>query len=365
MHSDDLSPGDVIISRMDELVATALRKQYDNESDTWDPFGEPGYRKSLRDSRYHFSYLAESMKVNSPELFKDYVGWVKILFAGLDFPRTVPVTTLKCMMVSIREHLDERTVKEASRYFEAALEYLPNVSCTTASHIRSDTYLGKLATDYLTYLLNHDSSGAEEMILQALEDGTDLRDIYLKVLQPCQYELGRLWQISRITVEQEHYCTEVTGRIMSRICRGAINADPEKIGRRFVAAAIGGELHGTGIRMVTDFMEMAGWETLYLGANTPADGIVRACCNFDADLLGLSTTISFHIGDVKDLIRRVREAEPRNWLGIMVGGYPFNLDEKLWREVGADGFGRDADEAVRVAGKLTGIPGQSPPDRVS
>ncbi len=91
MHNDDPGPGDVIISRMDELVTTALRKQYAIESDAWDPFGEPGYAKSVRDSRYHFSYLAESMKVNSPELFKDYVGWVKVLFAGLGFPPAVPV----------------------------------------------------------------------------------------------------------------------------------------------------------------------------------------------------------------------------------------------------------------------------------
>ena len=41
-----------------------------------------------------------------------------------------------------------------------------------------------------------------------------------------------------------------------------------------VATCIGGELHEIGIRMVADFFEMEGWDTYYLGANTPADAVV-------------------------------------------------------------------------------------------
>jgi methanogenic corrinoid protein MtbC1 len=354
MSDGSLNAGDLIMERMDELVSTALRKQYSLESDIWNPMGSPGYRKSLRDSRYHFSYLAEALRVDSPDLFKDYVAWVRVLFAGLGFPHEVPANTLKCMLDSIREHLDPDTVSKASHYFETALEYLSNTSDTTESMIPTGTRTGRIASEYLALLLRNDSQVAEELILKSLDDGVSIADIYLDVLQPCQLEIGRLWQLNRISVAQEHYSTALTQRIISRLYPRIFSEAVPRIGRRAVAAAIGDELHEMGIRMVSDFLEMAGWDTLYLGANTPAEGISESCCDYNADLLCVSATISLHIGELKDLIEDVRRSKPGNWLKIMVGGYPFNLDPELWKRVGADGYARNAKEAVAVAMKLTG-----------
>lgn len=39
---------------------------------------------------------------------------------------------------------------------------------------------------------------------------------------------------------------------------------------------------------------------------------------------------------------------------IMVGGYPFIVDDRLWKTLGADGFAKDARNAVKVAAKLAG-----------
>jgi methanogenic corrinoid protein MtbC1 len=36
----------------------------------------------------------------------------------------------------------------------------------------------------------------------------------------------------------------------------------------------------------------------------------------------------------------------------MVGGYPFNIAPNLWQSVGADGYARDAQQAVTVAESL-------------
>lgn len=41
---------------------------------------------------------------------------------------------------------------------------------------------------------------------------------------------------------------------------------------------------------------------------------------------------------------------------IMVGGYPFNIDQELWKTIGADGYAPGADEAVAVAEQLLAQP---------
>ena len=73
-----------------------------------------------------------------------------------------------------------------------------------------------------------------------------------------------------------------------------------------IAASVGAELHDVGIRMVADFFRMDGWETYYLGANTPVQSILAAVQERKADLITLSTTMPRHLPDVQYLIRSLR-----------------------------------------------------------
>jgi methanogenic corrinoid protein MtbC1 len=102
---------------------------------------------------------------------------------------------------------------------------------------------------------------------------------------------------------------------------------------------------------------MEGWDTYYLGANTPAEAVLQALDDRDADVLAVSATMTFHVSAVSDLVARVRrnarergnaQLRPR----ILVGGYPFLAASDLWRKVGADGCARDAQEAVAIANRL-------------
>ena len=192
------------------------------------------------------------------------------------------------------------------------------------------------------------------LILDALERGDAIQDIYLHVFQPVQREVGRLWQTNQVHVAQEHYITAATQLIMSQLYPYVFGA--KRRGRRVVAACVGGELHEIGMRMVADFFEMEGWDTYYLGANTPKRAILHAIDEQQPDVLALSATMTFHISDVTGLIARVRahtraqtssRAAARPY--ILVGGYPFVLSPDLWERVGADGYARDAQEAVAVA----------------
>ncbi|MFL7808677.1 MAG: B12-binding domain-containing protein, partial [Anaerolineae bacterium] len=107
-----------------------------------------------------------------------------------------------------------------------------------------------------------------------------------------------------------------------------------------------------GVRMVADLFEMAGWDSYYLGANTPGQGVLQALQERQADVLAISATLTMHVGQVRELIERVRAIEVGRRTAILVGGYPFLLSPELWRRVGADGFAPDAEQAVQVANRL-------------
>jgi len=343
---------EAIDRNMRSLVRTAVARQYSRDRELWEPYGEPGYEKSLRDSEYHFAYLGEALRAGRVELFEDYVSWVRLLFDGLDFPPEVPEKTLRCMKRALEEVL-AKGAGAALEYIDLGLAHLTRTAPDCVSFISEDSRMGAISSRYLAELLKSDSRGAEAVITEAIEEGVDIREIYLHVLQPCQWEIGRLWQTGSLSVAREHYCTAVTQQIISRLYPKLFSLSPERKGRVCVATAVGDELHELGIRMVSDFLEMAGWDTIYLGASTPAESVVQTCIDHGADLLGLSTTLSIHLGELRNLIDRVQEAEECRSTRIIVGGYPFNLVDDLWRSVGADGYAKDAAEAVSLAEELT------------
>ena len=207
-----------------------------------------------------------------------------------------------------------------------------------------------LAARYLQILLRKDADTAIVLLLNAVEDGLPLKDLYLQVLQPAQYELGRLWQIGQISIAEEHFCTAATQQVMSRLYPRLFSTP--KNGKVLVATCIKGELHEIGMRMVTDLFELDGWDTHFFSATTPHSEILQALIDNRADLLALSATLTSHVKDLQELIALVHASTITPPPQIMVGGYPFNADPELWRRIGADGTARGAEEAVREGNRL-------------
>jgi methanogenic corrinoid protein MtbC1 len=211
--------------------------------------------------------------------------------------------------------------------------------------------LAPLARAYLQSLLRGDRHIASKLMLNAAENGIAVRDLYLQVFQPAQYEVGRLWQVNQLSVAQEHYCTAATQLIMSQLYPYVFGG--EKTRGAIVAACVNGELHEIGVRMVSDFLEMDGWHTYYLGANVPAPAVVQSVVQRQARALAISATLTPHVRKVESLIAAVRRTPECSRVKILVGGFPFKTDPDLWKIIGADGSAPDAQAATLLANRLT------------
>jgi methanogenic corrinoid protein MtbC1 len=213
--------------------------------------------------------------------------------------------------------------------------------------------LSPLARAFSSALLHGDRAMASKVVLDAVATGTSVQDVYLHVFQPSQYELGRLWETNRITVAQEHYCTAATQLVMSQLY-GHVFATPKQ-GLALVATSVAGNLHELGVRMVADFFEMAGWDSYYLGADTPNDAVIAAVGERHARVLAVSATLDNHVDGVRGLINAVRREPECAGVQVIVGGRPFNRDTELWRAVGADGFAPSAEPAIALAHQLIAV----------
>jgi methylmalonyl-CoA mutase cobalamin-binding domain/chain len=340
----------VLLERREVLAERVVGLLWERNPRYGERFGEEGRRKCREDVEYHMLYLADSLGAASPRLFIEYVRWVKSLFDSIDVPNTSFKESLEVMREVILEREDLPGAGEAAELLEKSITDFDHLKAGEAPHISEDRPLGTLARKYLDALLNRRRDEAMRSVLDAVEQGTDIRDIYQHVFQPTQWEIGRLWQENQVSVAQEHYCTAVTQLVMSRLYPYIFQH--EKQGRVFVGTSVGDELHELGIRMIADFFELDGWDTYFLGANTPAESVVQTVLEEQADVVGISVTITYHIDEAREIIEQVRSRPELSGVKILVGGYPFNLDPELWRKVGADGTAATADGAIEKAHEL-------------
>lgn len=313
-------------------------------------YGREGVERCKEDVRFHFNYLHSAICMEEKELFADYVAWVRDFFKQIKLPSAYTDRPFEIMTEVSASMLEPGLADHIAGYIRHALSKTGSSILSGESFISGDNHLSVLATQYVNSLLRRERPVAEKLISDALESGVPVRDVYLNVFQPAQLEIGRLWQENEITVAMEHYFTAATQFIMSQHYRYIFSSEKKPL--NMVATSISGELHELGIRMVSDFFEMDGWHTTYLGSNTPDKAVVDMLKMMQPDLIAISATIPFNLPNVGKLIGLIRSELEADAPRIMVGGRAFSNTPDLWRKMDADGFATDADGAVKTALEL-------------
>ena len=333
-----------------EIIEQAIKIFYKKYPEYEIKYGERGKTKAYQDWSYHLSYLHNAISVNEPNLFLDYVTWCIMFFKHKKFSEIYLKESFQILQTIFS--------KRNSDYDEIAVDYLSlalklfekSSFMKFDSFIHIEAKLGVLAQQYLQSLLRMDRQNASKLIFQGIDQGISIRDIYLHVFQPSQYEVGRLWQMSNISVGMEHFCTAATQSIISQLYPHLFTGI--KSNNKLIATSVTGELHELGIRMVTDFFEMDGWDTYFLGASTPNRSIIDMMHEIQPQIIAISATIAFNVDNVKILIQKIRNEVTNYPYKILVGGYPFNKNKTLWEKVGADGQAMTAQSAIELANQL-------------
>jgi MerR family transcriptional regulator, light-induced transcriptional regulator len=304
----------------------------------------------LEETRKQVIFLFDSASFNSPQLFIHYIAWVKVVMIHTGAPPNFLLDRLRYMLEQCQKELEGPFAKKVVGILTMTLDEYPNMAESIPPFIKDDEEVGRVATAYLDSVIKGDRTMAQKTIGDAIDKGLSLKDVYLRVFQSTQYEMGRLWQQGQASVAEEHHMTEVTQEMMSQLKSDA-PPSPRKKGH-LVITSVGNEMHNMGPRMVSDFLEMDGWEVIFLGANTPHQDVLSILRKQNARILMVSATMVYNVRRVKSLIAQVRADPKLRGVKVIVGGYPFNHVEGLWMTVGADAYAKDAEEAVTVVNNI-------------
>ncbi|HVP96425.1 cobalamin B12-binding domain-containing protein [Methanoregula sp.] len=312
--------------------------------------------RAAADMEDHVGALQESLATGRPALFLDYVHHASTFFAFRHLPPPYIPDGLRILREVIRDQLDGDLRERAEKILGTGIVAARKISPEPPSGIDDSDPLSGTAHAYLEALIRTDRNKAGEILTAAADSGVPLRDLYLRIFVPVLQETGRLWEIQKLSVAEEHYITASIGAEMTRLhdryIPGGVRGSPE--GKTVLVAAVEGDLHEIGIRMIADFFEMDGWSTYYIGPNTPALSLLRAARERNVDLIVISCSMPPFLPTLHYLIRSLHADAGTKKIKILVGGHPFAVDPPLWKQIGADAYAKDAVDAVGTAHRLMG-----------
>ncbi len=128
--------------------------------------------------------------------------------------------------------------------------------------------------------------------------------------------------------------------------------DVQSLGK-VVIGTMKGDMHDIGKNLVGIMLEGAGFEIVDLGTDVPPERFVEVAEKEEAVVVGLSALLTTTMTGMKEVVDLIESKGLRDQIKVIVGGAP--LSQAFADDIGADGYGYDANNAVGLVKELTGI----------
>ncbi len=201
-------------------------------------------------------------------------------------------------------------------------------------------------------VIGGDAKGCTVLTEVTIQAGHSPQRILNEALIPAMQIVGDKFRCNEVYVPE----VLVAARAMKKSL-GLLRPQLTKTGAKPVGTAVigtvRGDLHDIGKNLVGMMLEGAGFEVVDLGADVAPEKFVQAAKDTGAQIVGISTLLTTTMLGMRDVLHALEQADLRKKVKVMVGGAP--VTQSFASEIGADGYGESAVEAVDKAKELLGI----------
>jgi len=143
------------------------------------------------------------------------------------------------------------------------------------------------------------------------------------------------------------YSGEILKRITDMIKPNLARAVEVKRLGKVVIGTVAGDIHDIGKDIVVFMLDVSGFEVFDLGIDVPAQKFIDKIKETGSRVVGLSGFLTLAFQSMKDTVEAIKKAGLRDKVKIMIGGG--QIDDQVRAFAGADAYGKDAMEAVKLA----------------
>jgi 5-methyltetrahydrofolate--homocysteine methyltransferase len=191
----------------------------------------------------------------------------------------------------------------------------------------------------------------EALTKEALDEGHSAVDILNGSLLPALDRVGILFQ------DGDYFLPDVL--MSTKAYHGSYALlEPElKAGNhaakgKILLGTIAGDIHDIGKKILAALLAGNGFDVVDLGVDVAPEDFLARAKEEQPDIIGMSALLTTTMTGMKDVVDHFTEAGIRQDYKIIVGGAP--LSQNFADEIGADGYGEDAQSGVDLVKRLIG-----------
>ncbi len=195
-----------------------------------------------------------------------------------------------------------------------------------------------------------DAEKVKQLIQKALDRGILAMDILEKGLRSAMEEVGRKFETLEIFLPEMMSAAD-SMKAGVEVLQPHLESGSEE-GKRgsILLGTVEGDIHDIGKNIVKIMLEGVGFNVTDLGFNVPTLSFVERVKETEPNVLGMSALMTSTMVHMPRVVQFLKDRGLRNKVKVIVGGAPVLPD---WaREIGADGYGDNAAEAIKLAKEM-------------
>lgn len=192
--------------------------------------------------------------------------------------------------------------------------------------------------------------GVTELVRTAIDEKVDIEKIIKDGLTAGMTEVGKKFEAGEYYIPDMLASAESVGAAME-ILKPLLASSGIQSRGTVIIATVKGDLHDIGKNIVSIMLRGIGYTVVDLGNDVEADAIVEAVKEQQPQFLGMSALLTSTMYQMENVVNALKEANLRDKVKVVIGGAP--VSENYARQIGADGYGADAFQAVALIKSLT------------
>lgn len=201
-------------------------------------------------------------------------------------------------------------------------------------------------------VLNGDDAAAVAITRAALAAGVEPLRLVNGAMSPAMDVVGRRFEAHEYFVPQLLLSARAMKAAMELI-RPLLAARGSEPAGRVLIGTVFGDRHDIGKNLVSALLEGGGFEVKDLGVNVSPEKFVSAIASGPFQILAMSSLLTTTMRSMADTLQALAGAGLRDRVKVLVGGAA--ITPQFAAQIGADGYGANAVEAVMEARRVLGL----------
>lgn len=199
-------------------------------------------------------------------------------------------------------------------------------------------------------IVDGDDRLASDTTQKLLKEGLSPREIISNILVPAMRRVGELYEKGEYFIPELVASAEAFRASMDVLRPHIKGSSDVPVTGVAVFGTVRGDIHELGKNLAAAVFEAEGFQVIDLGVDVSPERFAEAAEKYNADVVGMSALMTTTMLEQRNVIEELKKRGIREKVIVIAGGAP--VTEEWVREIGADVWGRDAFESVRIVKEM-------------